>query len=601
MEHSRRSTFLTADGVVPSNEGRGYVLRRVIRRAIRLGRKVGIEKPFLEEMAQSVISKMSETYPELRSHKDFILTVLRLEEDRFQRAYDNGYLMLERALTDSERLSGDTVFQLWDTYGFPVEMTQEIASEQGKSVDMEGFATEMEAQRERARSGSQFDGDQARVRIYENLGVGQTGFIGYESISGHSVIVGIISGSQSVGSASEGQEVEIIMQETPFYPEGGGQVGDGGDIVGTQGQIEVSDTKEAIPDVIVHYGTVKEGLISVGDSVTSYVNPIRRQDTARNHTATHMLHAALRQVLGPHVRQAGSLVTSDRLRFDFSHVQAVTEEEMWRVQSLVNEKIRQNATIVRSENTYTAAVEQGALAFFGDKYGDKVRLVEIANGGRFSFEVCGGTHVDRTGEVGTVYVLGESSIGAGMRRIEAVSGRAAERLVWERFNRENKLAETLQTTPSEMGERISSLQDQLESASDQLENLQKELSMKSAESLLDEVIEVDGVKVLSVQASATTAELLRSVGDWLRDKVGSGVIVAGAVINENPMLVAMVTKDLVKRGINASNIVSEIAKVIGGGGGGRPESAQAGGRYPDKLAEALSLVPNIVSKSLRES
>ena len=282
-----------------------------------------------------------------------------------------------------------------------------------------------------------------------------------------------------------------------------------------------------------------------------------------------MLHAALRQVLGPHVRQAGSLVTSDRLRFDFSHVQAVTEEEMWGVQSLVNEKIRQNATIVRSENTYTAAVEQGALAFFGDKYGDKVRLVEIANGGRFSFEVCGGTHVDRTGEVGTVYVLGESSIGAGMRRIEAVSGRAAERLVWERFNRENKLAETLQTTPSEMGERISSLQDQLQSASDQLENLQKELSMKSAESLLDEVIEVDGVKVLSVQASATTAELLRSVGDWLRDKVGSGVIVAGAVINENPMLVAMVTKDLVKRGINASNIVSEIAEVIGGGGGGR--------------------------------
>ena len=276
-------------------------------------------------------------------------------------------------------------------------------------------------------------------------------------------------------------------------------------------------------------------------------------------------------------------------------------DRMWRVQSLVNEKIRQNATIVRSENTYTAAVEQGALAFFGDKYGDKVRLVEIANGGRFSFEVCGGTHVDRTGEVGTVYVLGESSIGAGMRRIEAVSGRAAERLVWERFNRENKLAETLQTTPSEMGERISSLQDQLQSASDQLENLQKELSMKSAESLLDEVIEVDGVKVLSVQASATTAELLRSVGDWLRDKVGSGVIVAGAVINENPMLVAMVTKDLVKRGINASNIVSEIAKVIGGGGGGRPESAQAGGRYPDKLAEALSLVPNIVSKSLRES
>ena len=378
-------------------------------------------------------------------------------------------------------------------------------------------------------------------------------------------------------------------------------MGDGGDIVGTQGQIEITDTKEAIPDVIVHYGRVKEGLITVGDSVDSYVDPTRRQDTARNHTATHMLHAALRQVLGPHVRQAGSLVTADRLRFDFSHVQAVTDEEMWRVQSLVNEKIRQNANIVRSENTYTAAVEQGALAFFGDKYGDRVRLVEIANGGRFSFEVCGGTHVDRTGEVGTVYVLGESSIGAGMRRIEAVSGRAAERLVWERFNRENKLAETLQTTPSEIGERITALQDQLESSNSELQDLQRELSMQSAAALLDQIVEIHGVKVISAQSSATTAELLRTVGDWLRDKVGSGVVVAGAVINDNPMLVAMVTKDVVEKGVSASTIVSEIAKIIGGGGGGRPESAQAGGRYPDKLAEALSLVPDIVSKSLKES
>ena len=599
VEHSRSSTFLTADGVVPGNEGRGYVLRRVIRRAIRLGRKIGIGDPFLEEIAQSVILKMGDSYPELRSHKDFVLTVLRLEEDRFQRAYENGYLMLEKALSDSETLSGNTVFQLWDTYGFPVEMTEEIALEQGKLVDMEGFESEMEAQRERARSSSQFDGDQSRIRLYENLGVGQTGFIGYESITGHSVVVGIISGSQSVDSASGGQEIEIIMQETPFYAEGGGQVGDGGDIVGTQGQIEINDTKEAIPEVIVHYGKVKEGVVSVGDSVDSYVDPTRRQDTARNHTATHMLHAALRQVLGPHVRQAGSLVTADRLRFDFRHVQAVTDEEMWRVQSLVNEKIRQNAKIVRSENTYTAAVEQGALAFFGDKYGDRVRLVEIANGDRFSFEVCGGTHVERTGEVGTIYVLGESSIGAGMRRIEAVSGRAAERLVWERFNRENKLADTLQTTPSGIEERIVALQDQLENTNSQLGDLQRELSMQSAASLLDQIVEIDGVKVISAQSSASTAELLRTVGDWLRDKLETGVVVTGAVINDNPMLVAMVTKDVVQKGVDASTIVGEIAKIIGGGGGGRPESAQAGGRYPDKLTEALSLVPDIVSRSLK--
>ena len=599
VEHSRSSTFLTADGVVPGNEGRGYVLRRVIRRAIRMGRKIGIDDPFLEEIAQSVILKMGDSYPELRSHKDFVLTVLRLEEDRFQRAYENGYLMLEKALSDSETLSGNTVFQLWDTYGFPVEMTEEIALEQGKSVDMEGFESEMEAQRERARSSSQFDGDQSRIRLYENLGVGQTGFIGYESLTGHSVVVGIISGSRSVESASRGQEIEIIMQETPFYAEGGGQVGDGGDIVGTQGQIEINDTKEAIPELIVHYGKVKEGVVSVGDSVDSYVDPTRRQDTARNHTATHMLHASLRQVLGPHVRQAGSLVTADRLRFDFSHVQAVTDEEMWRVQSLVNEKIRQNANIVRSENTYTAAVEQGALAFFGDKYGDRVRLVEIANGDRFSFEVCGGTHVERTGEVGTVYVLGESSIGAGMRRIEAVSGRAAERLVWERFNRENKLADTLQTTPSGIEDRIVALQDQLENTNSQLGDLQRELSMQSAASLLDQIVEIDGIKVISAQSSASTAELLRAVGDWLRDKLETGVVVAGAVINDNPMLVAMVTKDVVEKGVDASTIVGEIAKIIGGGGGGRPESAQAGGRYPDKLTEALSLVPDIVSKSLK--
>ena len=313
-----------------------------------------------------------------------------------------------------------------------------------------------------------------------------------------------------------------------------------------------------------------------------------------------MLHAALREVLGPHVRQAGSLVTSDRLRFDFSHVKPVTDEEMWQIQFLVNEKIRHNSNVIRSENTYSGAIEEGALAFFGDKYGETVRLVEIANGGRFSFEVCGGTHVNRTGEVGSVYVLGESSIGAGMRRIEAVSGRAAERLVWDRFNREERLANFLQTSPGELKERVTGLVEQLDLATRQLENLEKKLSLQSAESLLENVEEIAGIKVLAAETIASSADLLRSTGDWLKNKLGAGVVVLGAVINENPMIVAMVTPDLVAKGLDAAHIAREAAKVMGGGGGGRPESAQAGGRDAEKLHEALSLVPTIISASVKE-
>ena len=412
--------------------------------------------------------------------------------------------------------------------------------------------------------------------------------------------MGLIKGTETVSRATDGDSIEVVLQETPFYSEGGGQVGDGGEIVGPNGRVVIIDTKEAIPELIIHYGKVTQGTIQVGDSVETYVDTIRREDTARNHTATHMLHAALREVLGPHVRQAGSLVTSDRLRFDFSHVKPVTDEEMWQIQFLVNEKIRHNSNVIRSENTYSGAIEEGALAFFGDKYGETVRLVEIANGGRFSFEVCGGTHVNRTGEVGSVYVLGESSIGAGMRRIEAVSGRAAERLVWDRFNREERLANFLQTSPGELKERVTGLVEQLDLATRQLENLEKKLSLQSAESLLANVEEIAGIKVLAAETIASSADLLRSAGDWLKNKLGAGVVVLGAVINENPMIVAMVTPDLVAKGLDAAHIAREAAKVMGGGGGGRPESAQAGGRDAEKLHEALSLVPTIILASVKE-
>ncbi len=595
-EHGRSCTFLIADGVVPGNEGRGYVLRRVVRRAIRHGRRLGLEGTFLGEVAEVFIDVMGGAYPELRNHRDFILTVLRLEEERFQQAFQNGYALLSDALEGADTLAGDVVFRLWDTGGFPVEMTQEIARERGVAVDLEGFEREMASQRERARSTAQFGGDRAKIRVYEGLGVGATRFLGYGATSGSSVVVGLLTEDQAVNEASEGQDVEIVLVETPFYPEGGGQIGDSGELIGPNGRVEVRDTQNVMPDVTVHFGAVIEGSVALGDTVETYVHPIRREDTARNHTATHMLHAALRQVLGAHVRQAGSLVTSDRLRFDFTHVQPVTEEELWQIQLLVNEKIRQNSPVVKSEDTYASAIERGALAFFGDKYGSEVRLVEISNGATFSFEVCGGTHVERTGDLGAVYVLGESSVGAGMRRLEAVSGRAAERLVRERFNREDRTARSLQTTPPELEARVQSMLAELDQARNEKESLERKLSLQAAEGLLASKQDVDGITVLATRAPVSNVDSLREVGDWLRDKLASGVVVLGSVVNEQPVLIAMVTPDLVAKGINASEIARGAAKAIEGGGGGRPDVAQAGGRRAEKLDEALALVPDLVRR-----
>ena len=598
-EHGRSVTFLVADGVVPGNEGRGYVLRRVIRRAIRYGRRIGIEGNFLGHISDVAIEKMGAIYPELVNNRDFILTVLRLEEERFQQAFQNGYAILTDALEDTDILPGNVVFRLWDTHGFPVEMTQEIAREHDIAVDMEGFEREMAAQRERSRAGAQFGGDRAKIRVYESLGVGGTAFLGYESLRASSVVVGLIEGDEAVDEVSEGQDVEVALVQTPFYAEGGGQVGDSGEISGGGGRIIVSDTQEVMPGLIVHFGKAAQGTVSMGETVDGFVDPVRREDTARNHTATHMLHAALRQVLGPHVRQAGSLVAPDRLRFDFTHVQQVTDEEMWQVQLLVNEKVRQNARVLKDEDTYQEAIRRGALAFFGDRYDERVRLVEIANGDTFSFEVCGGTHVGRTGEVGAVYVLGESSIGAGMRRIEAVSGRAAERLVWERFNRDKRVGSKLVAAIDDIEDRVQRLLDERDELQRENEALQRRLSLQSADGLLDSAQDVDGVAVLAARASVSNADSLREMGDYLRDKLGSGVVVLGTVINDRPMLVAMVTSDLIEaKGLNAADIARGAARAVGGGGGGRAEVAQAGGRDAGKLDDALALVSGLVRETV---
>jgi alanyl-tRNA synthetase len=597
-EHGRSATFLIADGVVPGNEGRGYVLRRVIRRAIRHGRRLGLEGAFLGELAEVVVEQMGAVYPELRHHKEFVQTVLRLEEKKFQQAFQNGYAILSDALGDSETLSGEVVFRLWDTFGFPVEITQEIAREKGIEVDLEGFERRMEAQREQARATARFGGDRAKIRLYESLGVGSTGFVGHEQLSASSVVVGLIAKDRVADEVKEDDEVEVVLVQTPFYPEGGGQVGDAGQLVGPEGRIDVRDTQTVMPDLTVHFGRVSGGKVALGDAIDAHVDAVRREDTARNHTATHLLHAALRQVLGAHVRQAGSLVAPDRLRFDFSHVEPVTDDEIEQVQLLVNEKIRQNAGVHRSDDSYSAAIERGALAFFGDKYGDTVRLVEIANGATFSFEVCGGTHVERTGELGAVYILSESSIGSGMRRIEAVSGRAAERVVRDRFKTAGAVAAMLQTPLPELEERVRGLLDELAELRRVNEGLERRLSLTAAEGLLEKKQVVDGATVLAARVSVSSVDSLREMGDWLRNKLGSGVVVLGSVVNGQPVLVAMVTADLVAGGMSAAEIVKGAAKAIQGGGGGRPDVAQAGGRRADKLDDALGLVPALVHESV---
>ena len=595
-EHSRSATFLIADGVVPSNEGRGYVLRRVIRRAIRLAMKINIKESFMQTMAEVVISQMQKTYPELNNNKDFILSVLELEEERFKQTYENGYTVLEESLTKNKSLSGAILFQLWDTYGFPIEVTQEIASEKNIKIDLKGFQDEMEKQRTRARESSNFSNDFGKIKIYEELNLSPTTFVGYDSLESNSTIIGIINKASIQDKVSKGDEVEIILDLTPFYSEGGGQVGDNGKIFGAKGTIEIYDTKELIPEIIIHYGKVTEGEFSINDMVSAKVDRVKREDTARNHTATHMLHAALREVLGSHVRQAGSLVTANRLRFDFSHMKPISDSEMSKIQSVVNRKIRENMLISRSENTYAGALEDGALAFFGDKYGEKVRLIEIANGSRFSFEVCGGTHAHTTGELGAIYIIGESSIGAGMRRIEAVSGREAENLVQENFQLISKISDSLNVSTDQLEEKIFTVIDQVETYSKQIEILEEKLIVQESKSLLETIENINGINLICTTLNASSANLLRKTGDSLKTHIKSGVIAIGSIINENPMIIIMVTKDLADTGVNASEIAKKVSKIMDGGGGGKSEIAQAGGKSPSKLNDALSMVSVLIKE-----
>ena len=604
-EHARSAAFLIADSVAPDNQGRGYVLRRLIRRGIRFARKLGLEtgkEAVLPLVAEAVIQKMGPIYPNLAEGRDFVLRVLQEEEERFSQVYETGMRILEE-MFDSQRdglLAGEQAFLLYDTYGFPVEVTAEIAREHGVEVDMEGFQREMEAQRQRGRvAGERFAGGYDAQRLYQEMGVGQIDFLGYETTTAPSVISGLIVDGQPVNEVSQGQEVELILRETPFYAEGGGQVGDTGIIEGPKGHIRIEDTQSPVTGVIVHRGRVVKGTAAKGDEVVASVDGDRRLDAARNHTATHLLHAALRAVLGSHVRQAGSLVAPDRLRFDFTHVSPLTPEETRQVEALVNERIRANVPVRKRETTFREAVSEGALAFFGDRYADDVRVVEIANGDRFSFEVCGGTHVRATGDIGYCRITGESSIGAGMRRLEALTGHAAETLAMEKDDLLNRISHKLDTSPQDMEARVASLLDEVSRLRREVAAKERASSREQAQELLDAAKEVSGVKIAAGRMDASSMQALREAGDWLRDKLGSGAVALGAVLNDRPTLLIMATNDLVKRGLHAGNAVKEAATVMGGGGGGRPEMAQAGGRQPEKLEEALRAAVDILSRQVK--
>ena len=601
-EHGRAVAFLINDGVVPGNAGRGYVLRRVIRRAIRYGRRLGLDQSFFAQIADSAVDRFQSAYPELSANRSFIQRVVSLEEERFAQTYERGMGILEGLLEAHKGagvLSGSDAFTLSDTYGFPAELTSEIASEKGFSVDMEGFEREMEAQRERARSAHAFVGGMEKLTTYEDLGIDAVRFVGYSGLSQTSVVVALLEEDAPVGHASEGKKVEVVLQDTPFYPEGGGQVGDSGVITGPNGAVRIEHTHAPVAGLIVHEGVVEWGGVSLGDQVEALVEVKSRADAARNHSGTHLLHAALRQTLGPHVRQAGSYVAPDRLRFDYSHVGPLSGKEQLDIQSLVNDKIMDNLQVSVRESSLTKAVEDGALAFFGDRYGDVVRVVEMSSGGdAFSVEVCGGTHVHYTGEVGPLFVIGDSGIGGGMRRIEAVTGRVAHDLFVERSTLIESLAQKLQTASVDLESRLESFLQDWDNLRKRLESLERMNLKAEAEEALPKVQDVDGVKVLAVRTSAASSDAIREMGDWLRDKLSSGVIVLGSVSDGRPALMAMVTRDLVDAGLHAGNIVKEAAQIMGGGGGGRPDMAQAGGRDPDKLDDALRATPELVRKGL---
>ena len=591
-DHIRACAFLITDGVLPGNEGRGYVLRRIIRRAIRHGKKLGMDEAFFHKLVAPLAEEMGEAYPELIKAQAHVEKVLAKEEARFAETLDQGMEILEAAIADlgqRKELPGDVVFKLYDTYGFPLDLTADIARERGLTVDEEGFEAAMQGQRERARASSKFSasgGDALKTDA-------KTDFLGYEGTEGSSRIVALFKGGEAVEVLQDGDEGAVVLASTPFYAESGGQIGDEGILVDEGRLFRVDDTQKS-GDANVHFGTVEQGTLTVGDSIEAVVDADRRQSIRLNHTATHLMHAALRKVLGEHVTQKGSLVAPDRLRFDFSHYEPVTAEQLQAIEDLVNAEIRRNMPAETDHMSYDDAIASGAMALFGEKYGDKVRVLRV---GDFSVELCGGTHVERTGDIGVFKITHEGGIASGVRRIEAVTGAGAMEWIDQNQRRLGDLAGMLRSTPDEAAAKVEQLIRRTKDLEKELAAAKQALVTGQATDHAAAVEEVAGLKVLATRMDGADARTLRDAVDRFKDKLQNGVVVLGSVDDGKVRLAAGVTKNNTDR-IKAGDLIKPVAEQVGGKGGGRPDFAQAGGSDPSKLDQALKSVSGWVAEQL---
>ncbi|MBO2533108.1 MAG: alanine--tRNA ligase [Thermoactinomycetaceae bacterium] len=599
-DHIRALVFAVGDGVLPSNEGRGYVLRRLLRRAVRYGRVLGIQRPFLYKLTGVVAEIMRDYYPEPEEKKEFIERVIRGEEERFLETLSEGLNILEEVADRARKegrsvITGEEAFRLYDTYGFPIDLTEDFARERGLTVDREGFERAMEDQRERARSARK-DVDSMRVQggVLSELNV-ESRFVGYTETAVSTRVAAIIRDEKLAEEVGVGQTCTLILEETPFYAESGGQVADKGWIVTPKARLRVEDVQKGPRGEHLHTARVEEGSLRLGDRVEATIDA-DRDDIRKNHTATHLLHKALKEVLGDHVNQAGSLVAPDRLRFDFTHIGPMSEEELREVEERVNRQVWADIEVEVLIKPLEEAKRMGAMALFGEKYGDIVRVIRI---GDYSLELCGGTHVNRTSEIGMFKIVSEGGIGSGIRRIEAVTGRYAYRYLDHHLGLLKKAASLLKANPADVIERVEALQARIKELARENESLRDKLNHLEAVQLADRVEEVEGVPVLTAKVGASGMDDLRRMADDLRDRVKEGVIVLGAVSGGKVQLVASVSPRFVEAGLHAGRLVKEVATRCGGGGGGRPDLAQAGGKQPEKLDEALRVVPDWIRRHIR--
>ncbi|MBP2634160.1 MAG: alaS [Firmicutes bacterium] len=597
-DHGRSMTVMIGDGVLPSNEGRGYVLRRILRRAVRHGRLMGIDKPFLTDIVDIVANIFVQAFPDITDKKDYIKKVIQLEEERFHTTLAQGIELLNKHVEELKQdnktvLDGSMAFKLYDTFGFPWELTEEILNEHNMTLDKQGFDQAMAEQRDRARAARQDNEESVTIPDLSGLVIDS---LSYNPEAETAKVVLILKEGSVVKEAFDGDEIAVILDVTPFYAEGGGQAGDTGIIAGSLGKIEVINTKKLPDGTIYQLGHVSEGTLKTGETVQLTADIARRQHIARNHTATHLLQAALKQVLGGHVNQAGSSVDNSRLRFDFTHFAPVTPEQLAEVEQLVNDVILNNTSVAIIETTQDVAKEMGAMALFGEKYGEHVRVVVVDG---FSKELCGGTHVVSTAEIGLFKIISEAGIGAGMRRIEAVTGYGAHEYLKSQSELIKEAAAALKTRPEEIVARIDVLNGRVRELEKEVGALNTKLAKNEVEELLAKATTVKDIKVVIGQVVAADMENLRATCDMVRDKLQSGVVVLGAISGDKVNFVAMATADCVSKGIHAGKIIKETAAIAGGGGGGRPDMAQAGGKQPEKLSEALKTAEQIIQTQIK--